>query len=109
MLDNIKILPDPHIGRKFCTGVPLHRLGEREMSQMADLRRSLMDGPETYHICTGDLFDRFVVPNHVLLAVYERYSVAALSRSDRQFVILRGNHDASRDVSKISSFESTGT
>ena len=105
MLDNIKTLPDPHIGKKFVTGVPLHRLGERELSQMADLRKSLMDGPETYHVCTGDLFDRFVVPNHVLLAVYETYSVAACSRPDRQFVILRGNHDASRDVSKISSFE----
>ena len=105
MMDNIKTLPDPHMGKAFRTGVPLHRLGEREISQMADLRRSLMDGPETYHVCTGDLFDRFAVPNHILLAVYESYSVAACSRPDRQFIILRGNHDASRDANRISSFE----
>ena len=105
MMDNIKVLPDPHMGRVFKTGVPLHRLGERELSQMADLRRSLMDGPETYHVCTGDLFDRFAVPNSVLLGVYETYSVAAMACPDRQFIILRGNHDASRDASRISSFE----
>ena len=104
-MDNIKVLPDPHMGRVFKTGVPLHRLGERELSQMADLRRSLMDGPETYHVCTGDLFDRFAVPNSVLLGVYETYSVAAMACPDRQFIILRGNHDASRDASRISSFE----
>ena len=105
MMDNIKTLPDPHMGKAFRTGVPLHRLGERERSQMTDLICSLEQGEETYHVCTGDLFDRFAVPNHVLLAVYEAYSEAAVERPDREFFILRGNHDGSRDINRISSFE----
>ena len=88
---NIKTLPDPHIGRVFRVGVPLHRLGERELSQMADLKASLMEGPEEYHVCTGDIFDKFVAPNNVLLAVYEAYAEAARARPDRQFYILRGS------------------
>jgi len=105
MMDNIKTLPDPHMGKVFKTGVPLHRLGERERSQMTDLICSLEQGEEKYHVCTGDLFDRFAVPNHILLSVYEAYSEAAVERPDREFFVLRGNHDGSRDVSKISSFE----
>lgn len=105
MLDNIKILPDPHIGRKFVTGVPLHRLGEREKSQMKDLICSLQLGEKEYHVCVGDIFDKFVVPNHVLLMVFGAYAAAAKARPDRKFFILRGNHDASRDASKVSSFD----
>ena len=104
-MNNIKTLPDPHIGRVFRVGVPLHRLGERERSQLIDLKASLMEGPEEYHVCTGDIMDKFAVPNSILLAVYHSYAKAARARPDRQFYILRGNHDASRDNGKVSSFE----
>ena len=104
-MNNIKTLPDPHIGRVFRVGVPLHRLGERERSQLIDLKASLMEGPEEYHVCTGDIMDKFAVPNSILLAVYHSYVKAARARPDRQFYILRGNHDASRDNGKVSSFE----
>jgi len=105
MLDNIKILPDPHIGRVFRAGVPLHRLGERELSQKAAFEESLMTGAGNYHVCVGDIFDKFVVPNHILLMVFGAYAAAAKARPDREFYILRGNHDASRDASKVSSFD----
>ena len=105
MMNNIKILPDPHIGRKFVTGVPLHRLGEREKSQQIAFQMSLSEGDEKYHVCVGDIFDKSVVPNHVLMRVFETYADAAEARPDRHFFLLRGNHDASRDASKVSSFD----
>jgi DNA repair exonuclease SbcCD nuclease subunit len=73
--------------------------------RIADLKKSLNEGPEEYHVCVGDIFDKFVVPNSILLMVFGAYIDAAKARPDQHFFILRGNHDASRDSSKVSSFD----
>ncbi len=100
-------LGDPHLGKVFTSGVPLHRRGEREESQWLDFERSLTELPfNTHtHICMGDLFDRSVVPNSVVLRAARLYQQAAKANPDVTYYILQGNHDESRDKEVVSSFE----
>lgn len=98
------ILGDPHLGRRFITGVPLHRRGEREMKQRLQFEDSLYSGTGD-HICLGDLFDSFTVPNSVVLSTAFAYIQAATSQRKRRFFIIEGNHDVSRDTGKTSSFD----
>lgn len=101
---NVHFTGDPHLGRKFETGVPLHRRGEREASVQAQFIHELLT-PCDVNICVGDIFDKFVVAPEVVLFVVEAYREAMRQRPDTQFAILRGNHDASRDTDKASSFD----
>jgi DNA repair exonuclease SbcCD nuclease subunit len=106
-LDNelqISILGDPHMGRIFKTGVPLHRLGDRENQQLATLQESLNHPIYRHHVCLGDLFDKFRVSNEVVLQVATCYEVAAEMNPDVTYIILQGNHDNTRDDTKVSSF-----
>lgn len=103
MIDNkrVNVIGDPHLGRVFKTGVPLHRMGEREELVWKDFADQL---GQVADICIimGDLFDKFVVPPEVVIRAYQylnKYSRALTT------VVLRGNHDASRDATKQSSFD----
>lgn len=99
-------LGDPHLGRKFRAGVPLHRIGDREEMVWKDFRNSLMTpGDVDTHVCMGDLFDKFVVSPEVLLRAENIYRQAAHARQDVEFIVIRGNHDVSRDSTKRSSFD----
>lgn len=100
----INTIGDPHLGREFKTGVPLHRRGEREESVWRDFERRL-DEPCDMSVMMGDIFDRFVVPPEVVIRAAMAYRQAAAMRIARQFVLLRGNHDASKDADKKSSFD----
>ena len=100
----IDILGDPHMGRIFKTGVPLHRLGDREVMQMATLTKSLMSPTHKIHVCLGDLFDKSRVSNETVLSVATAYEAAATRNPDTTYIIMQGNHDNSRDVGKVSSF-----
>lgn len=102
----VRLMGDPHQGREYRNGVPLHRRGEREAMSREAFVDSL-DVPMSceLHICVGDIFDKFVVRPEVVLFVADAYRKAARARSDTQFVILRGNHDASRDLDLRSSFD----
>lgn len=104
LLDKMTLLGDPHLGRKFLTGVPLERRGEREASVWQDFAQSL-DTDRKIHVCLGDLFDGFVVPPEVVIKAAHLYVCAATEHPDTQYFILRGNHDASRDADKASSFD----
>lgn len=109
MLDNVKqlvvnLIGDPHLGRVFKTGVPLHRQGEREASVWVDFETAL-ERKADVTVILGDLFDRFVVPPEVVLRAVEGCKRSASRHRDRWFVLLRGNHDASRDADKKSSFD----
>ena len=103
---SVSILGDQHLGRRFVNGVPFHRRGEREAQQWETFQRSLFDveGVEL-HVNMGDVFDKYTVPPEVVLKVANLYIDAAERYSDVQFVVLRGNHDASRDGGKASSFD----
>lgn len=101
----VKILGDVHAGKTFLSNVPLHRRGEREWQVWARLATELDPEGGDFHISMGDVFDRPVVPYGVVYRVCRLYAVAALANPKTTFVILRGNHDASRDLEEISAFD----
>lgn len=100
------LIGDVHAGRTFKTGVPLERLGEREITIFDSLAQALKPtlGKDTRHYCVimGDLFDKFVVSNETLATIYNVLYMA--SWDVESITILRGNHDGSRDTNLISSF-----
>ena len=106
LINGIKVrtLGDPHLGRAFVNGVPLHRRGDREAMQWQDFEKSFK-GDFDVHVCMGDLFDRFVVPLSVILQAANAYVSASWRKPHTQFVVLRGNHDAARDSDKRSAFD----
>jgi DNA repair exonuclease SbcCD nuclease subunit len=100
----VGFIGDVHRGRAFRTGVPLHRQGEREAGIAAQLAAEL-NAPVDVNICLGDIFDTYVVPPEIVLEVAMAYRQAAIARPDTIFVLVRGNHDASRDADKASSYD----
>lgn len=101
----IKTLGDPHLGRSFINGTPLHRRGEREEMQWADFKASLFEVEDVQvHVCMGDLFDRWTVPFATIYRAARLYRQAAHDNPDVEYVILNGNHDLSRDVGRISAY-----
>jgi len=96
---------DPHLGRVFKTGVPLHRVGDREAMVWKEFETGLNSVDTDYHVNMGDLFDKFVVPPEVVLKAAELYIGAANKNPNTTFVILEGNHDRAKDCSKSSSFD----
>lgn len=99
----IAMLGDPHLGRKFENNVPLHRRGEREEMQWADLARSLETDCDV-HVCMGDLFDKWFVSYDAIARAASIYLEASIRNSERLYYVLQGNHDASRDLERHSAF-----
>jgi predicted phosphodiesterase len=99
----LELLGDPHMGRKFTTGMPLHRKGDRAGMQRRDLQASLGTDAQI-HICMGDLFDKPKVSNEVVAETADDYN-RALSGDHTRFFCLTGNHDDSRDTDVVSSFQ----
>jgi DNA repair exonuclease SbcCD nuclease subunit len=105
-LPQVQTLGDPHLGKIFKTGVPLHRAGEREDLVQKDFIANLVPKKGvTLHVCMGDLFDKFRVPEEIILFAANAYKLASLKNPNVLYVIIRGNHDASRDVALKSSFD----
>jgi len=103
----VQLLGDPHLGKKFNSHVPRERLGEREEMVRKQFLEELepIDDTITDHICMGDLFDKFRVPEEVILFAAQAYRDAAARNPNIEYYIIRGNHDASRDSSFKSSFD----
>lgn len=102
---HVKLLGDPHLGKAFLHGTPLHRRGDREKMQWADFEKSLMEVDFVdVHVCMGDLFDKWTVPYTVIFRAAELYKKAARANPGRTYVIIQGNHDASRDLERVSAF-----
>lgn len=102
---DFETLGDPHLGRRFFNGVPLHRRGEREEAQMANFKNNLLSATKQVHVCMGDIFDKFIVSPSVVLAAAEAYYEAAEKNSSVQYYLIMGNHDGSRDATIRSSFD----
>lgn len=100
----VEALGDPHLGKKFMNGVPLHRRGEREALVWQDFRASLAKACDV-HVTMGDLFDKPVVPFSVILDAAMGYRTAATTHPDTLYVVLMGNHDGSRDADFRSAFD----
>lgn len=96
---------DVHFGRKFTTGVPMARRGDREFMVMNEFTQRLDSNKSPLVVQTGDLFDSFTVDEALVLEVERVVRRAAGEQPDVEFVFYRGNHDASKDVNKKSSFD----
>lgn len=103
--DMVTTMGDVHLGRKFRNGVPLHRLNEREFLIWEDFRKQLLLADRPFHIQPGDIFNEFAVPEYVTLRAAMEYKEAAKQNPHVIYIVLRGNHDASRDADKASSFD----
>lgn len=101
-----RYIGDVHLGRAFTTDVLPDQLGVREEAVWEEFRARLLPvGYETNIIQVGDLFDKFSVPNEVLLRAFKLVFEAALFNSQVNYIFIRGNHDCQRDVDRVSSFD----
>lgn len=102
----VALLGDPHLGKAFLHGTPLHRRGEREEMQRLDFEKSLNDVQGCIaHVMMGDLFDKWTVPYTIIYEAAQAYLKAAAENPLVTYVILQGNHDASRDLERVSAFK----
>ena len=102
---DVTTLGDPHLGKKFETGVPLHRRGDREAMQLAEFEAHLMAAPPGLHICMGDIFDKMIVPYTVVYRAAMAYRRVVEANPNTTYAVIRGNHDASRDADRVSAFQ----
>lgn len=91
------LIGDPHLGRDFRNGTPLHRRGEREAMQLAQFKEELATDADMI-VMVGDLFDKPFVPLPIINQAIDAVVEAAQARPDVQFVFLAGNHDKSRQI-----------
>lgn len=101
----VTICGDPHLGKKFTHGVPLHRQGVREAMMWEDFKSSLSNIQTPIHVNLGDLFDSSYVRYDLILATARVYLEAAAAFPHTRFVILKGNHDWTRDLTRRSAFD----
>lgn len=100
----IGIIGDVHIGKTFRTGVPKHRLGERELMVLSQLTE-LLNRDVDYTVLVGDLFDKIRVSNTDLLRVIDIIENAVRSNPSIHYVVINGNHDMPKEVDRRSSFQ----
>lgn len=99
----IRYIGDTHIGKKFKTGVPLNRLGERENLIYNKFEEQLKEDSDlTVHL--GDLFDSPIVSYDDLYKTFKIIEKEALEHPEKKLVFLAGNHDISRDLERPCSF-----
>lgn len=97
-----KLIGDPHLGRVFKTGVPTHRIGEREADVTLDFTQQVSSSDNTPILVMGDLFDKYSVSENIVLDVAETLNSTA---EWKKIYVLRGNHDSSRDSVRKGSFD----
>lgn len=103
---SIKFIGDVHLGRKFVHNVPLHRRGEREEGQFIQFEQELNE-VEGYDTCVqvGDIFDKAIVGFDVIMRTVDLIRRAAEHHQGVDYFFLRGNHDASKDLTRVSAFD----
>ncbi len=99
----VALIGDPHLGRKFETGVPLHRRGERERNQLANFQEQLVQEVDAV-VMVGDLFDHPHVGFKTVLDAYIAIDAAAVATGNDIF-LLAGNHDLPRRLEVVGAFE----
>jgi DNA repair exonuclease SbcCD nuclease subunit len=102
-----KLVGDPHLGRKFVTGVPLARLGEREKLVLDEFTEAMNTPNMKTVIIMGDLFHGYIVPPEIILDAF--YIIWEAAADGRTIIIVRGNHDAVRDADRKSAFDILAT
>jgi DNA repair exonuclease SbcCD nuclease subunit len=104
MTPSFKVLGDTHLGRTFINNVPLHRRGDREEMVWQQFERELDPEGKPCHVHMGDLFDKALVPLETISKAAQLYNEIAWHNPTTTFFILQGNHDASKDLERVSAF-----
>jgi len=104
-MTTFKLLGDPHTGKVFINNVPLHRRGDHEKIVWAEFEKQLEPSGAEVHINMGDLYEKPFVPYSTVWRSAQLYLTVAQRYPKTLFVVLRGNHDASRDLEAISAFD----
>lgn len=102
-MKNLTIINDTHLGVKRNAGATPESNKALRDYQFNHLSKLLDTAKESCLIVNGDLFDTFLVDNETLLLTYTQF-VSFLSNTENQLILVAGNHDLSRDSSKLSSF-----
>lgn len=104
---SIQTIGDPHLGRVFKTGVPSHRLSDREHLVKQSFIEHLIPQTPTvrYVVIMGDLFDKFIVSPSTVLFAATAIKDAVVSFPQVTYCIIPGNHDLTKDRTKSSSYE----
>ena len=100
----IQNIGDVHLDKKFVTGVPLENRGIFE-SKVKERFRSLLRTSADVVVQVGDIFDKFYVDNAAVLFAAKQIIQVAGQNPNTEYVIIRGNHDASKDRTRVSSFD----
>ena len=98
------LIGDPHLGRKFEVGVPLHRRGEREARQLEKFVEELAT-PCDVNVMVGDLFEHPHVGHSVVVAAAQAYLEAAERHPDTMFIAMPGNHDLPRNLGVVGAWD----
>lgn len=95
------VINDLHLGANRTGGTTPDSAAalKRYMSNMLELMLNRIDD---HLIVMGDLFDSYVVPNDVLLDTYRQFK--EWQAKGHFLYMVPGNHDLSKDSSKLSSF-----
>lgn len=106
--DNVvKLIGDPHLGKKFEVGVPHHRRGEREKAQFERFVEELEQGARNADtvVMVGDLFDHPYVGYPVAHAAAAACVSIAMENPNTVFVMMAGNHDMPKNVATVGAFD----
>lgn len=99
------VINDVHIAANRTAGTTPASAAELRQYTLGNLS-SFLDFVDEDLLVAGDLFDNFNVPNTDLLATYRIFDKWLLK--GHKLYAMRGNHDASKDSSKLSSFDLLG-
>lgn len=99
------VINDVHIAANRTAGTTIGSAAELRQFTLDNLSNFLATVDEDL-LVAGDLFDNFNVPNTDLLATYRIFDKWLLK--GHKLYAMRGNHDASKDSSKLSSFDLLG-
>lgn len=98
------LIGDPHLGKRFEVGVPLHRRGEREAHQMALFVEELATPNVDMVVMVGDLFDHPYVGYAIVKETADAVLAAAHARPNVTFIMMAGNHDLPRNITQVGAF-----
>ena len=103
----IQTIGDVHLGRTFRTGVSSSKFGIRENLVLKDFERLLNPSIELdidFIVIMGDLFDKFIVKPSVVDSAVTLIEQAIILNPSIVYFVIPGNHDLSKDRTKISSY-----
>lgn len=99
-----QFIGDLHKGRHFVNGVPLHMRGTMER-MVHEKFLALLDADAEVTVLVGDTLDDVLVDPADTHTAATAILAAARKHTSRTFVLLSGNHDETKDLTKISSFD----